>query len=80
MLQGPPGTGKTSTLLGVLAGQYHYLKELGKLGAIKILVCTPSNTAVDHIVKRVVSEGLISTDEENQHPKILRTGLVDTNN
>ena len=26
MLQGPPGTGKTSTLLGVLSGQYHYIR------------------------------------------------------
>ncbi len=63
MLQGPPGTGKTSTLLGVLAGQYHYLNMLGQLGSTKILVCTPSNTAIDHIVKRVVAEGLISTNK-----------------
>lgn len=62
MLQGPPGTGKTSTLLGVLAGQYHYLKSLGQLGVTKILVCTPSNTAIDHITKRIVTEGLISND------------------
>ena len=80
MLQGPPGTGKTSTLLGVLAGQYHYLNRLGQLGSTKILVCTPSNTAIDHIVKRVVMEGLISETNEYVHPRVLRTGLVDTNN
>lgn len=77
MLQGPPGTGKTSTLLGVLAGQYHYIRQMGELARVKILVCTPSNTAVDHIVRRVVNEGLLTTGE-NHHPRILRTGLVET--
>jgi Rad3-related DNA helicase len=54
MLQGPPGTGKTSTLLGVLSGQYHYIRSRSLLGIKKILVCTPSNTAIDHIIKRIV--------------------------
>lgn len=26
LLQGPPGTGKTTTLMGLLAAEYHYLK------------------------------------------------------
>ena len=78
MLQGPPGTGKTSTLLGVLSGQYHYIKSQKQLGLKKILVCTPSNTAIDHIVKRIVQEGLLGGDNQVIRPKILRTGFVES--
>ena len=51
MLQGPPGTGKTSTLMGLLSAQYEYLRKIGDNR--KIMICAPSNAAVDHIVKRI---------------------------
>ena len=51
LLQGPPGTGKTSTLLGLLSAQYDYLRKVGDTR--KIMICAPSNAAVDHIVKRL---------------------------
>jgi senataxin len=51
LLQGPPGTGKTSTLMGLLSAQYEYLKKSGDNR--KIMICAPSNAAVDHIVKRL---------------------------
>jgi senataxin len=51
LLQGPPGTGKTSTLLGLLAAQYEYLNKIGDKR--KIMICAPSNAAIDHITKRL---------------------------
>ena len=47
-MQGPPGTGKTHTLHAVLSGLHYYLKRLNKNS--KIMVCAPSNTAVDYII------------------------------
>lgn len=58
LLQGPPGTGKTSTLLGLLSAQYSYLKRIGD--SRKIMICAPSNAAIDHIAKRIRSEGLVN--------------------
>lgn len=51
LLQGPPGTGKTSTLMGLLSAQYEYLRRTAD--SRKIMICAPSNAAVDHIVKRI---------------------------
>jgi ATP-dependent RNA/DNA helicase IGHMBP2 len=56
IVHGPPGTGKTTTLIEAIV-------QLIKAGE-KILVSTPSNTAVDNIAK-----GLIA-----QQVKILRVG------
>lgn len=58
LLQGPPGTGKTSTLMGLLSAQYEYLKKTKD--DRKIMICAPSNAAVDHIVKRLKNEGLFN--------------------
>ena len=79
LLQGPPGTGKTTTLMGLIAAEYFYLKFiLNKDEKQKILVCAPSNAAVDHITKRLVKEGLISEEGKNIFPKILRVGLLES--
>ena len=75
MLQGPPGTGKTSTLMGVLAAQYELSR---KIADNKIMICAPSNAAVDHIVKRIVNEGIFSGDGTKIKPKILRVGIVES--
>lgn len=45
LIQGPPGTGKTHTISGLLSMLYNSNK--------RVLVCTPSNTAVDEIVNRL---------------------------
>lgn len=66
LLQGPPGTGKTTTLMGLLAVEYEYLKNVCSLDdKRKILICAPSNAAIDHITKRLVCEGLITTNQGN---------------
>lgn len=51
LIQGPPGTGKTVTLATIC---YH----LSKLNKEKILVCAPSNVAVDHLAAKLHSLGL----------------------
>jgi senataxin len=76
LLQGPPGTGKTSTLLGLLAAQYAYLKKISDKR--KIMICAPSNAAIDHITKRLRTEGLVDGNDKKIYPKVLRLGIVDT--
>jgi len=76
LLQGPPGTGKTSTLMGLLSAQYEYLRL--SQNSRKIMICAPSNAAVDHIVRRIKREGLINGEGSAIHPNILRVGIVET--
>lgn len=49
LVQGPPGTGKTSTINAVVGA------ILESSVATKILICCPSNTAVDEIVRRIAT-------------------------
>jgi regulator of nonsense transcripts 1 len=51
LIQGPPGTGKTVTSATIV---YH----LVKLTKQKILVCAPSNVAVDHLAGKLHDLGL----------------------
>ena len=51
LIQGPPGTGKTVTSSSIV---YH----LSQLGNGPILVCAPSNVAVDHLTERIDRTGL----------------------
>ena len=50
IIHGPPGTGKTTTIVQAV-------KQLSKKEA-SILVCAPSNTAVDLLTERLALEGL----------------------
>lgn len=51
LIQGPPGTGKTVTSATII---YH----LAKLTGQQVLVCAPSNVAVDQLCERVHRTGL----------------------
>ncbi|KAL6451169.1 NAM7 ATP-dependent helicase NAM7 [Candida maltosa Xu316] len=51
LIQGPPGTGKTVTSATII---YH----LSRLNKEKILVCAPSNVAVDHLAAKLDLLGL----------------------
>jgi regulator of nonsense transcripts 1 len=51
LIQGPPGTGKTVTSATII---YH----LSKLNGGQVLVCAPSNVAVDQLCERVHITGL----------------------
>ena len=56
LLQGPPGTGKTHTIRGILSAL-----NMKKKNA-RILVCAPSNSAIDEIAKRVATEKLFDVN------------------
>lgn len=56
LIQGPPGTGKTHTLIGIIK---HYYTSDSLRGAVvlpKILICAPSNGAIDEVAKRLYKE------------------------
>lgn len=46
LIQGPPGTGKTVTSATIV---YHLVKQTGG----PVLVCAPSNVAVDHLAEKL---------------------------
>lgn len=50
IIHGPPGTGKTTTLVGGI-------QELVKQGK-KILMCAPSNAAIDNVVEKLIRENV----------------------
>ncbi|XP_020093932.1 regulator of nonsense transcripts 1 homolog isoform X3 [Ananas comosus] len=51
LIQGPPGTGKTVTSAAIV---YHMAKQ----GQGQVLVCAPSNVAVDQLSEKISSTGL----------------------
>lgn len=50
IIHGPPGTGKTTTLV---QGIKHLTKD-GK----QVIVCAPSNAAVDHLTRSIAAQGM----------------------
>ncbi|KAJ1026701.1 hypothetical protein NDA16_002299 [Ustilago loliicola] len=90
LIQGPPGTGKTKTICALIgafvsrrkgpstsvqAGQAH-----GQVGATKkILLCAPSNAAIDEVAKRARA-GIRLLDGKVIHPKVVRVGRDETIN
>ncbi|RHY32097.1 hypothetical protein DYB32_002868 [Aphanomyces invadans] len=66
LLQGPPGTGKTKTILGPL-----FKHDFSRLTLLTrpcgwpkghtnhILICAPSNGAVDELIMRLVTDGIV---------------------
>ncbi|XP_039134628.1 regulator of nonsense transcripts 1 homolog isoform X1 [Dioscorea cayenensis subsp. rotundata] len=51
LIQGPPGTGKTVTSASIV---YHMAKQ----GQGQVLVCAPSNVAVDQLAEKINTTGL----------------------
>lgn len=51
LIQGPPGTGKTVTSAAIV-------RELVRLRRLRVLVCAPSNVAVDHLALKLRAAGL----------------------
>lgn len=51
LIQGPPGTGKTVTSASIV---YHFVKS----GHTPVLVCAPSNIAVDQLTEKIHRTGL----------------------
>lgn len=83
LIQGPPGTGKTKTILGIAGahlsargtaisfpGQSNNRQQFNRK---KILVCAPSNAAVDEICRRV-TQGILNPKGVMYSPNVLRIG------
>lgn len=51
LIQGPPGTGKTVTSAALV---YHLVRQ----NKTSVLVCAPSNIAVDHLAEKIHATGL----------------------
>ncbi|RLV87006.1 Helicase SEN1 [Meyerozyma sp. JA9] len=89
LIQGPPGTGKTKTILGIVG--YNLSKDIpsgiieidGQQGKpqtnSKILVCAPSNAAVDELVVRL-RDGVFNFKGERITPSVVRLGRSDAVN
>ena len=71
LIQGPPGTGKTHTILGLIS------MLLKNNQNSKILVCAPSNAAIDEISARLATIGVYDSELKNIKCKFLRFGLYD---
>ena len=74
LLQGPPGTGKTHTIKGIISAILR--KEQEESGAIPyVLVCAPSNSAIDEIANRVATDKLYDINgKPRDDVKLLRVG------
>ncbi|XP_076293905.1 putative helicase senataxin [Lasioglossum baleicum] len=71
-IQGPPGTGKSKVIVNivcqVLYGKNRYTSSEG---ALKILVCAPSNAAIDEITLRLLQ---IRSGMQQKRLKMVRIG------
>ncbi|CDF32944.1 unnamed protein product [Chondrus crispus] len=90
LIQGPPGTGKTSTIIGLLSavlfqkdkgrswGRHRVRFEDGvitmPLAPIRVLICAPSNAAVDEIMYRLMEDGLHTGAGCKASPRMVRIG------
>ncbi|KAJ8433105.1 hypothetical protein Cgig2_020601 [Carnegiea gigantea] len=67
LIQGPPGTGKTVTSAAIV---YHMAKQ----GQGQVLVCAPSNVAVDQLAEKISATGLkvrhLDTSEKSELHKL----------
>lgn len=81
LIQGPPGTGKTSTICGLIAASISRrprpIAHPGRPPPLvpKILLCAPSNAAIDEIVYRL-KEGYRGSQKTSSPIKIVRTGAI----
>ena len=78
----PPGTGKTSTICGLVQAflsnrpqliQANGTRSTDKVATKKILLCAPSNAAIDEIANRL-KEGVSGAGRRSVIPKVVRVG------
>ncbi|KAK4689196.1 senataxin, partial [Tremellales sp. Uapishka_1] len=77
LIQGPPGTGKTKTISGLvskfLTGRKAFISVNGeKPPKSKLLICAPSNAAIDEVCKRLM-DGIPGVSNDRR-PSIVRIG------
>ncbi|WWC87506.1 uncharacterized protein L201_002396 [Kwoniella dendrophila CBS 6074] len=79
LIQGPPGTGKTKTISGLVG---KWMSERRTPMSIdgrpppkpKLLVCAPSNAAIDEVCKRLIL-GVPGSEGKRLNPTIVRIGI-----
>ncbi|CCG25545.1 Sen1 helicase [Candida orthopsilosis Co 90-125] len=89
LIQGPPGTGKTKTILGIVGYSLSHgtnekviempSKSSSPPSKAKILICAPSNAAVDELVVRL-RNGVKNSKGEHMPLKVVRLGRSDAIN
>lgn len=88
LIQGPPGTGKTKTILGIVGTYLDGIATTPRETITgsqstrfmkRILVCAPSNAAVDELVVRLKA-GISGQNGNKISPKIVRLGRSDVVN
>ncbi|EPX70477.1 helicase sen1 [Schizosaccharomyces octosporus yFS286] len=91
LVQGPPGTGKTKTILGMIGailtskGQGLRFSAPGQSKPVqqkqknRILVCAPSNAAIDEILLRL-KDGVYDHEGIKFMPKVIRIGFTESIN
>lgn len=71
LIRGPPGTGKTHTIIGLLTELFKTWNR-EKNGRLRILVCAPSNGAIDEIGRRLYAKRSIDVG----HGERLKLNIV----
>lgn len=76
LIQGPPGTGKTHTLIGIIKHFYTHWQDTSRLP--KVLICAPSNGAIDEVTKRLYNErDFLKKAPARRSLRMLRVGHPD---
>lgn len=76
LIQGPPGTGKTRTLVGMVKTLYSNWHMATRP---RLLICAPSNGAVDEIARRLLKEASFMEETKwKRSLRIIRVGAVDS--
>jgi len=78
LLQGPPGTGKTHTLLGITGALYNYIKRSKNNFKKYLIICAPSNAAINEIILRILNLGLPQDNGITIIPKLVRIGIIES--
>ncbi|KIJ54640.1 hypothetical protein M422DRAFT_220966 [Sphaerobolus stellatus SS14] len=92
LIQGPPGTGKTWTICGIVGSFLSSrprpatiiqtgrpTNAAAKQPSLKILVCAPSNAAIDEVAKRL-RDGVRTSDGKIVVPNVVRVGAEEAIN
>lgn len=72
LVQGPPGTGKTHTLVGIVKNMFANFES--DKGPLRIMICAPSNGAIDEIGRRLLSNKHFLKPFKSRSLRIVRIG------
>lgn len=79
LIEGPPGTGKTRTIIGLIGALQKHTSinplqvRAPAARAPRLLICAPSNAAIDEITRRLMSD-ISSIRGDRFKPNIVRIG------